>query len=281
MDSQQKKIDRLRNYFKEKESVLLAFVFGSRAQDSQRSFSDWDIAVYFKPSHYCELEAEREYPEEHEIWGDLEKRLESNRVDLLVMNRASPSLVFSVLNKGVELSIKDRKLYMDLLVKTHYEAVDWWAFTKEFYEIAERAKSMSEEDKSVLRTHVKFLESEFADIKKFRELTRKEYLQDNDKRRNVERWVENLVMSAIDISKIILASDKKEIPQTYRETLLRYTIRFLAEEEAEKFSRFAGLRNILTHEYLEVKWGKISQFIKDASQYYPPFIEKTKKFLKE
>jgi uncharacterized protein YutE (UPF0331/DUF86 family) len=58
------------------------------------------------------------------------------------------------------------------------------------------------------------MENEFADIKKFKRLTRQEYIQDNDKRRNVERWAENQVVSAIDISKIVLASGKKEIPQT-------------------------------------------------------------------
>jgi len=280
MKSQETKISELKKYFKGRDSVRLAFVFGSRAQKRQRSFSDWDIAVYFKSSHYCELETDREFPEEHEICGDMEKILKSNKVDLLVLNRASPSLVFFVLNSGIELCIKDRKLYMNLLIKTHYEAVDWWTFTKEFYEIAERAKSISEQDKSVLRIHVKFLENEFADIKKFKKLSRKEYIQDNDKRRNVERWVENLVMLAIDISKIILASGKKEIPQTYRETLLRFTIGFLKEDKAKKFSQFSGLRNILTHEYLDVKWDKISTFIKDSSQLYPPFIEKTKEFLK-
>jgi uncharacterized protein YutE (UPF0331/DUF86 family)/predicted nucleotidyltransferase len=278
--SQETKIRQLKKYFKSRDSVRLAFIFGSRAQKRQRSFSDWDIAVYFKPSHYCELETDREYPEAYEIWGDIEKILKSNKVDLLVLNRASPSLVFSVLNSGIELCIKDRKLYMNLLIKSHYEAVDWWTFTKEFYEIAERAESISEEDKSVLRIHVKFLENEFGDIKKFKKLSRQEYIQDNDKRRNVERWVENLVLSAIDISKIILASSKKEIPQTYRETLLRFSIDFLEEDRAKKFSQCAGLRNILSHEYLDVKWDKISKFIKDASQFYPPFIEKTKEFLK-
>lgn len=259
--------------------MILAFLFGSRAKKNQRSFSDWDVAVYFKPRQYCELETDREYPEEHEIWGEIEKILKSNKVDFLVLNRASPPLVFSILNSGIELCIKDRKLYVNLLIKTHYDAVDWWNFTKEFYEIAERAESISEEDKSILRIHIKFLENEFADIKQFKELTRQEYIQDNNKRRNVERWVENLVMSAIDISKVILASDKKEIPQTYRETLLRFAIGFLKEDKAKKFSRFTGLRNILTHEYLDVKWDKISQFIQEASQLYPVFIKKTKEFL--
>lgn len=280
MNSQQKKIEQLKEYFKKKDSVILAFVFGSISKGNQRSFSDWDIAVYFKPYQYCELETDRKYPEEHEIWGDLENILESNKVDFLVLNRASPSLLFSILNSGINICMKDRKLYINLLIKTHYEAVDWWNFTKEFYEIAERAKSISEEDKSVLRIHIRFLENEFADIKKFKRLTRQEYIQDNDKRRNVERWVENLVMSAIDISKIVLASGKKEIPQTYRETLLRFAIGFLEEDTAKRFSRLAELRNILTHEYLDIKWDKITKFIEDAFKLYPPFIKKTKEFIK-
>lgn len=58
-------------------------------------------------------------------------------VDFLVLNRARPSLVFSVLNSGIPLKIKDRKLYLKLLIKTHYEAIDYWRFTKEFFEIRE------------------------------------------------------------------------------------------------------------------------------------------------
>ena len=151
MNGQQKKIEQLKEYFKEKDSVILAFVFGSISKGNQRLFSDWDIAGYFKPYQYCELETDREYPEEHEIWGDLENILESNKVVFLVLNRASPSLLFSVLNSGINICMKDRKLYINLLIKTHYEAVDWWNYTKEFYEIAERTKSISEEDKSVLK----------------------------------------------------------------------------------------------------------------------------------
>ncbi len=279
MNGQQKKIEQLKEYFESKDSVILAYVFGSKSKGTQRSFSDWDIAAYFRPYQYYELESNREYPEEHSIWRDLEKILESNKIDFLVLNRARPSLVFSILNSAIPLVVKDRKLYMKLLIKTHYEAVDWWKFTKEFYEIAERAKSISEEDKSILRSHIRFLENEFVDIKKFERLSRQEYTENNDKRRNVERWVENLVMSAIDISKIILASGKKEIPQTYRETLFRFAIEFLDEDSAQKFSQFTELRNILAHEYLDIKWKKIIKFIKEASRLYPAFIEKTKEFI--
>jgi len=280
MNIRDEKMEQLKNYFDGKNSVLLAYVFGSKSRGTSRSFSDWDIAAYFKPYQYGELETKREYPEEHIIWGDLESILKTNEVDFLVLNRARPSLVFSILNLGTPLVLKDRKLYMDLLIKTHYEAVDWWNFTREFYEIAERTKSISEEDKSILRVHTRFLENEYVDLQKFENLTKQEYIQDNDKRRNVERWAENLVMSAIDISKIILASEKKEIPQTYRETLFCFAVRFLDEDSAQRFSRFVELRNILAHEYLDIKWEKIVKFIKDASRLYPLFIEKAKEFIK-
>jgi uncharacterized protein YutE (UPF0331/DUF86 family)/predicted nucleotidyltransferase len=273
------KIERLKEYFKKKESVLLAYVFGSKSKGTSRTFSDWDIAVYFKPCQYGELESGRAYPDEHSIWGDLEKILESNEVDFIILNRAKPSLVFTILNSGTPLVVKDRKLFMRLLIRTHYEAVDWWQFTKEFYEISERAQSISEENKSILRVYVRFLENELEDMGKFKKLSRKDYLNTKDKRRNVERWVENLVMSSIDISKIILASKKREIPQTYRETLFRYAVEFMDEESAKKFSRFAELRNILAHEYLDLKWEKITEFIAETSTLFPLFIEKSKEYL--
>jgi len=151
MNIRQKKIEQLKKYFEGKDSVLLAYLFGSKSKGTSRYFSDWDIAVYFKPYQYAELETERDYPEEHTIWAELENMLKTNQVDFLVLNRARPALVFSVLNSGTPLLVKDRKLYLNLLLKTHYEAVDWWRFTREFYEISERTESISEEDKSILK----------------------------------------------------------------------------------------------------------------------------------
>jgi len=113
--------EQLKNYFSKQDDVLMAFVFGSRASGRERGSSDWDIAVYFKTDEWLELESTKDYPGEHQIHGDLENILRSD-VDLLVLNRARPSLVFTILNSGQSLSIKDQKLYLELLSKTHYEA---------------------------------------------------------------------------------------------------------------------------------------------------------------
>lgn len=275
----QTRIKKLREYFKKQEVIMMGFLFGSRAKGIKREFSDWDIAVYFKPYQYCELETTDEYPEEQKIREDVERILGSENVDFLVLNRARPPLVFSVLNCGIPLLVKNKKLYLKLLIKTHYEAVDYWNFTKEFFEIGERAKSLSAEDIAILRQLIRFLENEFGDLGKLKDMSQREYVQDSDKRRNIERLIENLVMAAIDIAKIILASEKREIPQTYRETLLHFALKFMEEKKAREFSQFADLRNIVVYEYLDIKWEKIKKFVAEAPGVYPLIIKKAKGFL--
>lgn len=279
MSDKKEKIENLKEFLKAERSVLLGFVFGSRANGRARTFSDWDVAIYFKPYKYAELDSMADYPDEHRVWGEIERILETSEVDFIVLNRAKPSLVFTVLNSGLPLVLKDKKLFLELLIKSHYEAVDYWNFTREFSMIAKKASSISEEGMAILRRHISFLESEFQDLGELKNLSMEEYLQDRNKRRNVERWVENLVMSAIDISKIVLASEKREIPQTYRDSLLLFCIRFMGEDTASRFSQFAEMRNILAHEYLDMRWERIKNFIKDASSLYPIFIENVRKIV--
>lgn len=274
------KLTQLKGYFEKNKEVLMAFIFGSKTKGTQGSFSDWDIAVYFRPLEYLELEREKDYPQEDRIWSDLIDILETDDVDFLVLNRAKPSLVYNILCTGVSLVIKDRKLYLNLLCKTSYEAIDWWNLTKEFFEIGERTKSISEEDKAILREHIRFLENEFSEFKKFEMITWEEYVKESDKRRNIERWVENLVMSMLDIAKIILASERRNIPQSYKDILKVFTTFYIDSSVAEEFSEFAKMRNIIVHEYLGIKWRRIERFIENASKLFPLFIEKVKGFTK-
>jgi len=132
----------LREYFKKKKSVVLAFLFGSRAKGREMKESDWDIGVYFKPKEYLELETDFDYPEEG-IWSELVDILGTDNVDLVVLNRARPDLVYTVLRDGIPLVIRDQGLYFDLLCKTYYEAIDWWQFVDEFRKIREKAKKLS------------------------------------------------------------------------------------------------------------------------------------------
>lgn len=273
------KIEALRRYFQKRNNVLLAFLFGSRVKRQEGQISDWDIAVYFTPKEYLETETEIEYPEELKIWSDLVDILGTDDVDFLVLNRARPVLVYNVLRSGNPLIIKDRKLYLDLLCKTSYDAMDWWDFVDDFWRIREKSKSLLPEDKTRIEERLVFLEEQFEDIERFKDLTWALYRDDRNERRNVERWVENLVMSALDIAKIILAANGEEIPQSYKETLKVFVAKYIDFSIAEKFSEFALLRNILVHEYLDIKWKRIRNFIEETEILYPVFIKKIKQIL--
>jgi predicted nucleotidyltransferase len=67
-----RKIKLLKKYFEKEPSVSFAFLLGSQIKDRARAGSDWDVAVYFKPNEYLELEKEANYPNENEIWSDYE-----------------------------------------------------------------------------------------------------------------------------------------------------------------------------------------------------------------
>ena len=272
-------LEKLKTYFEGRDEVVMAFLFGSRAEGRARNDSDWDIGVYFRPKTRGELETKEQYVGESKISGEV-ARLLGAETDVVVLNRARPSLVFDVLNSGKVLANKDETLYLELLSKTHYEAVDYWNFVKEFWDIRQQAASLTPKARALLVEHLTFLENELADFPKFKDLSWKEYQENRGQRREIERWVENVVMSLLDIAKIVLASEKKDVPQTYNETIKQFAIAFTDEKTAEKLAEFAELKNLVVHEYLDLRFARIKKFIEEAGTQFPLIIEKIKGIIK-
>ena len=76
--------------------------------------------------------------------------------------------------------------------------------------IIKRGKHLTNDSKIRLIKHTSSLEKELDDYKNFKPLTWNECSDDRDKRRNVERWIENIVTSSVDIAKLVLVSEKKQ-----------------------------------------------------------------------
>ncbi|MCK4761204.1 MAG: DUF86 domain-containing protein [Candidatus Aminicenantes bacterium] len=128
--------------------------------------------------------------------------------------------------------------------------------------------------------HISFLEAELEDYIKFKKLTRPEYLKERDKRRNVERWIENIINSTVDISRVILNIEGIPIPDTYRRVVAMVsTVEGLEGANAEKLSKWVRFRNVVAHEYLDIKWSSITKFINESERPYKNFIPVVKKYL--
>jgi uncharacterized protein YutE (UPF0331/DUF86 family) len=141
---------------------------------------------------------------------------------------------------------------------------------------------MDAEQRERLIKHLDFLRDELSDFEKFRKVTWKAYAEDRDLRRNLERWIENLVNCSIDIGKIVLAFQRRPIPDTYREVLLGLQNVLLSSESfSDSLSRWARLRNILAHDYLDMRWNNIKAFIQDAEPVFKELVTGAERILTE
>jgi uncharacterized protein YutE (UPF0331/DUF86 family) len=140
---------------------------------------------------------------------------------------------------------------------------------------------MQKHNRERLLRHLDFLKEELKDFPKFKKLNRKVYIENRDSRRNVERWVENLVNCSIDIGKIILTVRNRPIPETYREVLSNLgTLPNFTEAFGEELSRWTKLRNILAHEYLDIRWTNIKAFIDEAEPTFKELANKVEALLR-
>src|SRR4030065_792540 len=106
-------IRALKKYFREREDVAFAFLFGSSVQGKVRREGDIDIAVYFWPEKDIEWEnVTKRYAGENRIALDLEKLLKKE-VDLIILNKAKAILADEAIRRGKAIVVKDRGLFLE------------------------------------------------------------------------------------------------------------------------------------------------------------------------
>lgn len=135
--------------------------------------------------------------------------------------------------------------------------------------------------KEAIIKRVVFAEKEIKDTYKFINFNYDEFEKNIEKRKILERTIENIVNCIIDISKILLAGEKIEIPKTYAEIIKKLSdLKFISKKEAEILSNFVKLRNLLAHEYLDILWKEVKNFIDNIS-IVDKFIKKVDNYIKE
>lgn len=252
-------------YFRAEPAARLAFLFGSAATGRTTDESDIDVAVLLdRPS------------EGNRIWRELTTLL-GKEVDLVPLNDAPATLVAKIVRHGIPLGTRDRRAHTRLLLESTLEAEDYAEFARDYRRIALRSRSLAPEDEARLLERVQFLDQELQDTDQFRGIELAVYHADRARRRNVERWAENILNALIDIAKVLLASQHQPMPRTYRGALLAFgLLAGLSRDDAERLADLARLRNLLAHEYLDILHGQITDFIACFPSLHAkiaPFIE--------
>lgn len=273
----QELLKKLNMYFQNRDDVTFAYLFGSVAKNQSHSESDVDIGVYFTPSgRRLEYESENRYLGEDEIWSDLE-RLIGRNVDMVVLNRAASTLFSTVLNEGQLLFSKDDNILNRLSGAVFDLAEDFRYFISDFVKVKERSKSISPNDKVRLERVIDFIQDQMPEFKKFAGISQRDYERDISLKRNVERWAETLANASIDIAKVLIASKKRPMPQTYKSVMkeLAFLDNF-DENIATKLAKFSDMRNILSHEYLDLRFTVLEEFVKNGEPLFTYLLKYTK-----
>lgn len=127
---------------------------------------------------------------------------------------------------------------------------------------------------------IAFIESELKDLQIHKKVTYTEYFNDRNKRRLIERIVENILNALADIAKIALSGEVGELPTSYKDSFLKLsTAGVIKDSLAKKLGIYMDLRNELAHQYLDLRWKPFQKFILESSKNIEQFIKVVKKFL--
>ena len=98
---------KLASFSEKREEIMFAYLFGSFVRGQTTPLSDMDIAVSvnqekIRGAHYP-------YGYEAHLTSCLMSALESNRIDLVLLNEAPPLLRYQIFMQGVLVYSRDRK----------------------------------------------------------------------------------------------------------------------------------------------------------------------------
>jgi predicted nucleotidyltransferase len=117
----EKDIERIVRYFKERDEVVSLYLFGSSARARTTKESDIDIAVLIDESGFKKTDPERFRKEYYEA----SPRFSLRPVDIVILNTAPPFLKYQVLKKGRVLFERERDLRVRFTEKAINEYLDY------------------------------------------------------------------------------------------------------------------------------------------------------------
>ena len=108
------KVEGLQSFWQDNSDIRLVYLFGSLAESNNAN--DIDLAILFndKPS----------YDRIAFIKEDLYKLLNTQRIDLVDLNRAGPVLRFDVISKGKSLYLENNEILNSFELRTIKEHMD-------------------------------------------------------------------------------------------------------------------------------------------------------------
>ncbi len=139
---------------------------------------------------------------------------------------------------------------------------------------------MPKADIDLILKKIKFLRDDLNHLKKFKNISLAEYMEDDLKRASIERFLEKITGRVIDINYHILREEYEILPEDYYSSFIELGKKgVIPAKIASELARSTGLRNALAHEYDKIDDKKVYQSIKLAISEVPEYLKRILKFL--
>jgi predicted nucleotidyltransferase len=101
--------EKLAGFFRMKEEVSLAYLFGSSLQGKSGKDHDIDIGLFLNPRLYESLDEGNPYGYKAEMIVELMNLLKYDLIDLVILNKCTPVLAYQVIHHGTLLFARSEK----------------------------------------------------------------------------------------------------------------------------------------------------------------------------
>jgi len=101
--------EQVKKFLQKQDSIELAYLFGSVAQQRAGKLSDVDLAIFLDES----LDKKERFDLQLGLLSNLQEIFQTDRVDLVVMNDAPLSLNFEIIKANYPLFIRDNDFKVD------------------------------------------------------------------------------------------------------------------------------------------------------------------------
>lgn len=104
MTTREELLGEVRAVVERRPEILDAYVFGSVARGDSRSHSDIDVAVFIDEAAFPRASA---FGYDADLSAELMRRLATNAIDVVILNKASPLLYHRVVRDGERVLSRD------------------------------------------------------------------------------------------------------------------------------------------------------------------------------
>ena len=113
-------------------------------------------------------------------------------------------------------------------------------------------------------------------LSRLENIDRDHYFADRDRRNILDKSINDIILCLIDIAEECLKKHKRDIPETYRDTIL--ACHEYIGDIVLKIAPLVKHRNETIHQYLKVNWQNIV-IVKSKISEIKEFVDKVKKIL--